>query len=186
MFRAARSRTRRGRPHRPCSSALILGVALSLSLGAAHAQSPEKFEQVAPRAQPAAPKPQPRAAPAKPPEPAPTPAAPALVPLDQQPPVVELKRKAKAKEAENGFCLGVSWPHPSQTTKLDAIVAGTLDHYRSDTSCGLTQAMSVVTEEGRRCVNMIIWRCRIAAACSYLSAKFCKQDDGRYYEKKSE
>src|SRR5688572_16896610 len=104
----------------------------------AQAQSPEKFEQVVPRAQPAAPKP--RAVPVKPPEPAPTPAAPAPLPLDQQPPVVELKRKAQAKEAENGFCLQTGWPDVSRATRLDVITAGQADLWLGDKACGLTRA----------------------------------------------
>ena len=149
------------------------------------AQNPEKFERVVPpKPQPAAP----RAAPAKP-----APGPPAAVPTEQQPLVVELKRKAVAKEAENGFCAGTGWPMRKNDEAGRAAFAAFLDQAVEGNAqlavttyddppprCNINRVAAVFVEGGRRCLQLLIWDCTIGGPCGYGSFKYCRKPDGLY------
>ena len=91
-------------------AALIAELALAMPVPS-FAQGVDKYQEVRkPGVQPRTAPTKPAAKPAEPAEPAPPATPPAL---DRQPLVIELMRKAQAREDENGFCLRTNWSDPS-------------------------------------------------------------------------
>ena len=153
-------------------AALIAAFALAMPVPTL-AQGIDKYQDV----------PKPRVAPA----PAPPKARAAPVFIEQQPLVVEVMRKAQAKEAENGFCARTNWRTltPQETdAAFDRDVTGSRRVHnnvaRPPTGCGFMRTLEVFEEAGRRCLRNASWQCPVAGRCNYSLHKFCKNSDGIY------
>ena len=167
------------------SAALTAALALA-SPSPSLAQGADKYQEMPkPKAQP---RPAPAKPAAKPSEPTQPASPPARLPLEQQPLVVEVRRKAQAQEKENGFCATTNWPIRSTRQEANAYndrrIAGETEvafvTFSGTPLCVFQRTLAVSVEDGRRCFNTSEWVCFVGGQCLYGANRYCRNNDGNY------
>lgn len=151
---------------------LLAFAALGLAAAGARAQSPDKFERVAPpKAQPAAPR------------------EPSAAPLARTEEMRVMMRKAELRESEDGSCAKVPI---GQAKDLDAFFnrAGVDDHHlvrlvAIRTFCEISDVASVSFEAGRKCILRRAYHCTVGGQCAWtLNDKRCRGKTGSWEQAK--
>ena len=92
--------------------------------------------------------------------------------------VDEVRRKANARERENGFCSRVPWPVLSWgqiASFLDRAVAGDLLVDRSDEYCLAMRIVLIGNSGGDRCIRTQRWNCDVGKECTMTFGSWCKR-----------
>ncbi len=122
-----------------------------------------------------------------------TPAAAPAQPASPKPaarmdsPIAEIRRKALAREKENGFCASVPWQSlgaSSLTAFIDQPRGATFTN-AVQSGCSVFQIVAIGVargdaslriQPGSRCIKMVEWICDTTADCRQRNVTFCKTD----------
>jgi hypothetical protein len=97
---------------------------------------------------------------------------------------VELVRKAKARESENGFCSKVAWnglDRESYVRWLEGATNGTTKVNKwANGNCQFDEVTQISSRDGRKCVHYTWHTCVPGGECGMGSDIECKQSDGAW------
>lgn len=101
-------------------------------------------------------------------------------------PVAELVRKADAREADNGFCAGITdWPAGTSDgyvhfLRTAVIGYAKVNRFRNNMQCQFDRVVDVFSGPEGKCVRYIWWACATGSSCARGEDTECQQADGRW------
>jgi hypothetical protein len=101
-------------------------------------------------------------------------------------PVSELVRKSEAREADNGFCAGITdWPPGTgesyvQFLRNAAIGYAKVNRFRNNMQCQFDRVVDVYNGPTGKCVRYIWWACATGSSCARGEDTECLQADGSW------
>lgn len=101
-------------------------------------------------------------------------------------PVSVLVRKAEAREADNGFCAGVTdWPPGTGEgyvafLRSAAIGYAKVNRFRNNLQCQFDRVIDVYNGPTGKCVRYLWWACATGSSCARGEDTECRQADGSW------
>jgi hypothetical protein len=101
-------------------------------------------------------------------------------------PVSELVRKAEAREADSGFCAGVTdWPPGTGEgyvafLRSAAVGYAKVNRFRNNLQCQFDRVIDVYNGPTGKCVRYLWWACATGSSCARGEDTECRQADGSW------
>lgn len=101
-------------------------------------------------------------------------------------PVSELVRKADAREADNGFCAGITdWPPGTGESYVNFLRTAEIGYakvnrFRNNRQCQFDRVVDVYNGPTGKCVRYIWWACATGSSCARGEDTECLQADGSW------